>query len=256
MIKLLDILIEANIIQVPEEILSKLEGIYDYTKRNLDKIKEKSPKDSNDPYIPNEYNKFLKFKDLSGKDIEISIGYYNNVSDIGTIARMDPSTDTIMFNLAYFGDKNEFLEFGEHELVHAMDPKVRNTKVIRKMYAKKGAEPDQWDKYVKSPWEFDAFTAPIINKLKRSKKRLDNDSKFRNQLSNFFSKIIEKSAEEIFYDEELKNVAWYFSDKDWKSENWQQIESEYWKDIQLIKSWSTKPTLYKRFLQRYAGVLK
>jgi hypothetical protein len=277
MIKLIDLLFESNIVRVPKEILSKLGDIYDYTKNNLEKIKEKSPESPRDsPYVPNTYNKYLKFKDLANKDIEISIGYYNDPSDVGS-GRMDTANDIMLINLYYFGDKEDFLELGEHELIHAMDPKVRDSKLFGREYIKKGAEPAgqklnlsksgdkseyerNLDKYLKSPWEFDSFTGPLLNKLKRSLERAPNKSAFRSSLNKLFSIIRTKSVSEIINDstndKELSDVLWYLSDREWKPENYQYIENDAENELLKIKSWTTKPTLYKRFLQRYATTVK
>ena len=223
-----------------------------------------------------QYKKYLKFKDLAGKNIEVSIGYYDNPSDVGA-GRMDTANDIMMINLYYFGDKEDFLELGEHELIHAMDPKVRDKKIFRREYQKKGAEPagqkfnlsksgdkseyqKNMDKYLKSPWEFDAFTGPLLNKLNRSLERAPDKSAFKSSLNKLFSIIRTKSVSEIINDsnndKELSDVIWYLSDREWKQENYQNIESDAKNELFKIKSWTTRPTLYKRFLQRYANTVK
>lgn len=275
MIKLLDILIEANIVKVPDEVLSKLDGIYDYIKNNLEDLKDKAPKDFNNPLIPSKFNKIFKFKDLAEKDLEVSVGLYNDEKDFGA-GRMDTISDIMLVNLAAFGDKEDFLELGEHELVHAMDPKVRDQKLFDREFLKKGvdaykgskfnlskSDPNQKseyqksvDKFAKAPWEFDAFTAPLINKLKRSKDRANDKNQFKNSINKLFSDIRTKSVNDILNDEELLKAAWFFSDKEWTEDNWDAVSYTFKKELEKIKAWSTKPTLYKRFLQRYASVVK
>ena len=262
MIKLADILKEtlkeANIIQVPEEILSKLEGIYDYIEKHKEELNNSVPKDYHNPFIPSEYNKYLKFNDLSGKPMEISIGLYNNEYDAGA-GRMNAQDDIMLINLAYFGDKEKFLELGEHELVHAMDPKVRDFKIFGKMYPKKGAEPDQnVDKYLKSPWEFDAFTAPLINKLKSNlDKSKEGKAKYLQNLLQMFSELRTKSIEDVSKDEKYTPLAYFFSKRDWNSEEqWADIFKDFTYELGKIKTWITKPNLYKKFLQRLYTVVK
>jgi hypothetical protein len=255
MIKLIDILKEANIIKVPEEVLSQLEDVYNYTKSNIDKLKETAPEDYNSPLIIPRYNKYFKFNDLSGKEIQVSIGYYNNPTDLGA-GRMNTIDDIMLINLAFFGDKEDFLELGEHELVHAMDPKLRDIELMGREYAKKGAEPDQMDKYLKSPWEFDAFTSYLINKLKRSRSRIDDKDYFDKNIKQLLSALKNKSVEEIINDDELLRNAWFFSNKEWKEENWSNVLYEFQKEMERMKAWASKPTLYKKFLQRYANVVK
>ena len=256
MIKLADLLKEtleeANIIQVPEEVLSKLEGVYDYAKKYEEKLKQAAPEDYNDPFIPSTYNKYLKFNDLSGKPIAVSIGFYNNPNDAGA-GRMDTTKDIMLINLAYFGDKDDFLDLGEHELVHAMDPKVRDVKIFGKMYPKKGAEPDKdVEKYLKSPWEFDAFTAPLVNKLKSN---LNKDGKNKahdlQTLLQMFSELRTRSVEDVANDEKYTPLAYFFTKRDWNDDKeWPNTYRDFYTELGKIKAWITKPTLYKKFLQR------
>ena len=255
MIKLADILkealSEANTVQVPEEILSKLEGIYDYIKKNKEKLDDSAPKDFLRPFIPSQYSKYLKFNDLSGKPIEVSIGLYNDPNDPAG-GRMDTNKDTMLINLAFFKAKSSFLELGEHELVHAMDPKVRDVKAFDKMYLKKGSEPDQnYDKYLKSPWEFDAFTAPLINKLKFTlSKYKEGKTKYLQDLLQMFSELRTKSVEDVSKDEKYKSLAYFFSKRDWNSARWTAIYNDFADELDKVKHWIGEPTLYKKFLQR------
>jgi len=255
MIKLADLLKEtlkeANIIQVPEKVLSQLEGVYNYAKKYEDKLKETAPEDYNDPFIPKTYNKYLKFKDLKGEPIAVSIGFYNNPNDAG-VGRMDTRTDTMLINMAFFGDKENFLELGEHELVHAMDPKTRDVKIIGKMYPKKGAEPDKdVDKYHKSPWEFDAFTATLINKLKVNLSKQGADkSKNINNLLQMFSDLRTRSVDDVSRDEKYLPLASLFSKKEFTDKEWPSIFRHFYNELTVVKSWIGKPTLYKKFLQR------
>lgn len=260
MIKLADILKEtleeANIIKVPEEILSKLEGIYDYTKKYEEKLKQATEgKSYSEPYIPSTYNKYLKFDDLSGKPIEVSVGYYNDPDDLAG-GRMDTNKDIMLINLVFFGDRESFLELGEHELVHAMDPKVRDVKVIGKMYPKKGAEPSKdMEKYLKSPWEFDAFTAPLINKLKSNLNKEGADkAKDLQSIQQMFSELRTKSSDEVSRDEKYVPLAHLFSKREYNDKEWPKIFNDFAEELNKIKTWITKPTLYKKFLQRlYTG---
>ena len=255
MIKLADILKEtleeANVVYVPEAILNKLEGIYNYTEKYKDKLSNTAPEDYNDPFVPSSYKNYLKFKDLKGEPIEVSIGYYNNPDDAGA-GRMDTYNDVMLINLAFFGDKDSFLELGEHELVHAMDPKVRDKKIYGKMYPKKGAEPDEnMEKYIRSPWEFDAFTAPLINKLKFTlSKYKEGKTKYLQDLLQMFSELRTKSVEDVSNDEKYKPLAYFFSKRDWSDEQWARIYGDFVMELDKVKHWIGEPTLYKKFLQR------
>jgi hypothetical protein len=193
MIKLINILkeiyLDEAIVRVPQEILDKGKEAFNYIKSNLENLKTKSPNDYKKPYIDSKFKDYFKFKDLKNQDLIVSIGLYNDSEDRGS-GRMDTINDILLINLVYFNtdDLEDFEDTVEHELVHAMDPKVRDQKLFGVLYAKKGADPTgstfkrsldknnpgtlsksefekNYEKYLKSPWEFDAFTAPLINKL-------------------------------------------------------------------------------------------
>ena len=106
---------------------------------------------------------------------------------------------------------------------------------------------EYYEKYLKSPWEFDAFTAPLINKLVFNIKR---SPEYRDILLNLLSDIKSKSIDDIIKDEKYEKMPWFFSKKEWTSENYPSIEQEYKSELNKMKIWSTKPTLYKRFTSR------
>jgi hypothetical protein len=75
-------------------------------------------------------------------------------------------------------------------------------------------------------------------------------------MKNLLSAIKDKSVDEIIEDDDLRKNAWFFSAKKWEVENWIDVLYDFKTEIKRIKAWSSKPTLYKRFLQRYANVVK
>jgi len=275
MIKLLDLLKEVSldetIVRVPQEILDKGKEAFNYIKSNLENLKTKLPNDYKKPYINSKFKDYFKFKDLKNQDLIVSIGLYNDSKDRG-LGRMDTINDILLINLAYFNtdDLEDFEDTVEHELVHAMDPKVRDQKLFGVLYAKKGADPTgstfkrsldknnlgtlsksefekNYEKYLKSPWEFDAFTSPLINKLATNIKK---SPEYRDILLKLLSNIKTQDINSLINKDEYKQMPWFFSKKEWTSENWLSINQEYLAELYKIKTWSTKPTLYKRFLSR------
>jgi len=278
MIKLLNILreiiINEKIVKVPQEVLDNAKDAYDFISKNIENIKFNSPKDFKRPYIHPKFKDYFKLKDLKNQDLKISIGFYNNSND-GASARMDTQNDVLLLNLDKPIDLEDFEDNIEHELVHAMDPKLRDQRLFGKMYTKKGAEPTgstfkgsldknspgkiyksefekNWEKYLKSPWEFDAFTTPLINKISTNIKKSPD---FKKILIQFLSDINSKNIEDIINDDKYEKMPWFFSKKEWKKENYPAIENEYKSELYKIKTWSTKPTLYKRFLKRISAEL-
>ena len=261
---------ESKIIKVPQNILDLAEKQFVYILSNIDSFKDKAPSDFSNPYIPSKFNKLFKLKDLKNNDLQVSIGFYNNPKDPGD-GRMNTYEDILLLNLANPPSKEVFMEIIEHELVHAMDPKVRDMHLFSREYDKKGAEPGgsklqlsksdpnapteyskNLDKYYKSPWEFDSFSATLINKLKKSYDKVDDKKAFKDSMKELFFAIKSKSPKDIA-DSDLVDTAWYFSPDSWNSEKWDDVRHYFLDDLNKIKSWTSKPTLYKRFLQRVAN---
>jgi hypothetical protein len=289
MIKLINILqeiIDEGIVKVPQEVLSKSKEAYDYISKNLENLKQKSEgRNFNNPYIDSKFKDYFQFKDLKNQDLKITIGFYNDPKDVGS-ARMDTNKDILLINLPFLTDFEDFEEMIEHELVHAMDPKLKDIHIYRgkKLFnlsksnpglkfkggiAKKGAEPTgstfkrslsksnpsaikselekNYEKYIKSPWEFDAFTAPLVNKLVSN---IKSTPSLKNTLINLLSDIKSKNIKDIMDDKKYEQMPYIFSKKEWKTENFPSIQNEYHNELYKLKIWSTKPTLYKRFTSR------
>ena len=275
MIKLANILkeieLEEAIVKVPQAVLAKSKEAFNYINQNLERFKTKSSKEWDNPYIDPKFKDYFKFKDLKNQDLIISIGFYNDSNDVGA-GRMDTTNDILLINLAYFNFENfpEFLGILEHELIHAMDPKVRDQRLFGVMYAKKGAEPDgsklnlsksggksefetNLDKYYKSPWEFDAFTAPLINNIKFSLQKIqDPNSKqeYIKLINNLLSDIKTKSIDQILNDAKYEKLPWFFSKHKWDAKNSDIVVNTYNFELDKMKRWSSEPKLYQRFTKR------
>lgn len=274
MIKLINLLNEIKlgeaIVKVPKEILDRAWDAFNYIKKNIEELKQASSGSYTYPHIPPKFKNYFKFKDLKNQDLNISIGFYDDPKDVGA-GRMDTYDDVLLVNLAYFDsdDFEGFEEIIEHELVHAMDPKVRDHKLFGTLYAKKGAEPEgskfnlsksggksdyekSLEKYYKSPWEFDAFTAPLINTIKFNLDRVENSNTYKKLIFQLLSDIKNKSIDQILNDEKYNILPWFFSKKDMDPKNGSIVATIYKNELNKIKAWSTKPTLYQRFIKRIA----
>jgi hypothetical protein len=272
MIKLLDLLKEIElgevIVKVPQAVLAKSKEAFNYIKSNLENLKIKSPKNYEQSYIDPKFKDYFKFKDLKNEDLIVNIGLYNDPEDVGA-GRMDTINDILLINLYYFNpeDLEDFEDLIEHELVHAMDPKVRDQKLFGTMYVKKGAEPSgtkfnisksggksEYDrtleKYLKSPWEFDAFTAPLINTLKFNLDKFSQDDTYKKLLIQLLSDIKTQSIDQIVNNTKYEKLPWFFSKKEWDPKNWETIFKVYARELTKMKAWATKPTLYQRFTKR------
>lgn len=261
MIKIYNILQEIylneKIIKVPIEIINKSREAFRYIKQNIDDIKKKATVDDDNPHIPIRLKNFFKLKDLKGNDIMVSIGFYNNPDDIAA-ARMDSINNILLINLVKLklDDLEDFEEVIEHELVHSMDPKHRNKQLFTRLYRKSGAKPDEdLDKYYKSPWEFDAYTAPLIRTIRYNLNKVENEDEYKEKIFNLLYDIKTKSVEEIINNEKYELLSLFFSKKEWDAENYDAIMRLFVHELNKIKIWSKRPTLYKRFLKRLAQEL-
>ena len=138
------------------------------------------------------------------------------------------------------------------------------------MYAKKGAEPDgsklnlsksggksefetNLDKFYKSPWEFDAFTAPLINNIKFNFQKIqDPNSKqeYIKLINYLLSDIKTKSIEQISNDTKYEKLPWFFSKHKWDAKNSDIVTNTYNYELEKMKRWSSEPKLYQRFTKR------
>jgi|LakMenEpi03Aug12_release.lakeMendotaPanAssembly.Ray.scaffolds.fasta_scaffold00015_202 hypothetical protein len=176
-------LLDEGTIEIPNDVIQKFGVLFDLIKTNLDDYKQKTLNRSyNNPLIA--FKDYFKLKDNAGKPLNIDVGLYNDGKDVGA-GRMDTITDTVLLNLAFFDyDANTFSALLNHELVHAMDPLVRDKHVFNKYYDKKGAEPSgskfalskgdpkseydkSYDKYLKSQHEYTANISTLITIIRK-----------------------------------------------------------------------------------------
>jgi hypothetical protein len=286
MIKLVDLLkeikLEEKIVKVPQTVLAKSKEAFNYIKNNLERFKDQAPKSYRNPDIDAKFRDYFKFKDLKNQDLSISIGFYNDPKDVGA-GRMDNNTGVLLVNLAYFDpeDLEYFKELIEHELVHAMDPKIKDMGIYaakidpetgreRGGIAKKGAEPSgsrlnlsksggkseytkNLEKYLKSPWEFDAFTAPLVNTIKFSLQKIQDPNQKQDYIkliNNLLSDIKTKDIKQILDDSKYEKLPWFFSKQKWDAGNFNNVLKTYDQELYKMKAWATKPTLYQRFTKR------
>jgi hypothetical protein len=266
MIKLTDILKEilqeSNIIKIPQSELDKADRVYKFIKSNFDKLVIKSKNRTiNKPLILPTLENYFKIDDYQGDPVKVSIGFYQDNND-PALGRMDPEENNLLININNVKEHNllDFKELIEHELVHAIDPKIKKTNLFNREYAKKGAKitPGVSDeehnklvtKYLKSPWEFDAFTAPLINKIKRNIAKSDDPSKMKDLLNQYFSDLRTKEPDELASESKYELIPWIFNTVEWDSNNINKVSADYELETGKMKVWLSKPTLYTRFLKR------
>lgn len=229
--------ITEGIIQIPNEILSKIDGLYEYIRKNNQRLMTSAGSSYNSPYLDPNLKNFFMFSDLNNAPLNISVGIYNDEKDAGA-GRMDTANDVLLINLPFFiTNKADFKSMIEHELVHAKDPLVRTNNLWGAYYAKSGAEPDlNMSKYLKSQHEYNAFLTTLITTLKSG----NIDAKW---IINYFNyvKNYNGTVSDLYYDtpDDTKKYL-SFNNSDDNAGYWSFLANYF----DAIKSWGTKPTLY------------
>ena len=85
--------------------------------------------------------------------------------------------------------------------------------------------------------EFDQFLEP-------------KDKRYKKLINNLLSDIKTKSIDQIFNDPKYEKLPWFFSKQKWDVKNGDAVNNAYFDNLNKIKAWVTKPTLYQRFTKR------
>lgn len=254
-----EIIQESNIIKIPQTELDKADRVYNFIVKNFGQLKLKTTNRTEDnPLILPNLKDYFKLTGYKNNQILVSIGFYQD-KNTKALGRIDINDRILLINISEAPQHNvdDFKDTVEHELVHIVDPKTSNPELFNREYAKKGAEPkgdENWEKdvakYLKSPWEFDAFTSPLINKIKRNIDKSDNPPHLKDLLNQFMYDLKTHDSDELVGMDKYNIIPWLFTTEPWDSENINKVAQDYADETNKIKVWITKPTLYTRFLKR------
>jgi hypothetical protein len=252
MIKLIPIL--EKIIKIPSSVLDKSKELYDYINQNMNELITKSPDNSSNPYIalqdyfdfPNPYAK----KSLESYII-VDIGFYYNPNKTAIAAMSVKKMKggdylyTFIINLANIPEHYmDFRDTVEHELIHAIDPKVKLQ--LNKNHPDE-IIPSNFHDYISSPKEFDTFTTTIIRTIKSNLDTIEYRDEYVRLLLKLLFELKNKSVEELTG--KYRNLDFLFSRK-------QVSIIDFSDKLNQIKQWATNDALYKRFLQRLYNEIK
>ena len=264
-----ELLREGNI-EIPQSEINKAGILLDLIKSKIDIYRENTMT----YYSPMvDFKNYFKLLDKEGNPNYVSVGIYNDGNDFAP-ARMDVNKNTLLVNVNSWGDDVDIpLDYFEdtitHELVHSMDPLLKNDDRYKNYYEKKGAEPTgskinlskspnskseydrNYNKYAKSQHEYTAELTPLINKIRRVVKGDGTKIKWMFWVISNISKF--NDVEDLFLRTEQ-----YFKDGD---NPLFKTTDDYWYylfDIfNIIKPWTVKPTLYKKLINDiYLGITK
>ena len=262
-------LIDEGTITLPNEVTTKFGVLYDLIKSKYDDYANAIlNRKYNNPYIA--FKDYFKLNDRANKPLSVDIGLYDDKTDAGS-GRMDTVNDVLLINLSTFNDfdTKSFENILYHELVHAMDPLVRDVKIFGDYYAKKGAEPsgnkfalsknnpkseyDQnMEKYKQSQHEYTAFLSPLVAEIKKITGGDTNKLKWITWIIQNIKHF--KTAEEL-YTNTVSHLDDMIAIKLFNDNN------SYWRFIYALfndaKEWTTDETIYKKFINDlYKGVTK
>jgi hypothetical protein len=223
-----------KIIRIPDTQLDRIEELWKTIGKFRNIWKEKNPT-SKEPYYPIQLRNFFVLDDMRGNPTKVHVGVFSEDPKKKGSAMIDTNNPmpTILINLQYNTDFEEFHEIIEHELIHIIDPKVNDEDLSDKLYTKYGADPSkgpkQISKYFKSPWEFDAYSTNII---KAFKKAVGKNPENRKMSYDFVS--------------DVKNMESHKSYRKWHG--W--MSDNGIRGFRFLQRWKEKPTMWKQFLKR------
>lgn len=263
MIKLVNILkeiLEAKAIEIPEEEIKKIDGLYSYITSNLEKIKEKSTT----PYIDPKFKNYFTITPIGKNPIKISVQFKNDPKDFaagrGTKAftkGIDLDKKSISLNLAKFdsiNDKEDFEELIRHELIHAIDPKTSRSDLYTKVSTKADIHrkfnvaqaKNPYVKFAKSfqtPEEFEAEASVIINTIKKNLNNIEDSNQ-----KETYKKLILKFPQDL----KDKDVNTIINQDYYKDTMRWLLSSPGDKIVQratIMQGWMENPDFSKKFLQ-------
>ena len=271
MTKLLDILLEvlreSKPIKLDKSVIPQMEKIYDKFKRISEdpqaKIYFEYEKDPiflgrlsfNNPYDPN------------WKGVSVDL----DVTDANINAAFNPRENTITFNFNSEDlrkNKSSFMNTFYHEIVHSIDPKIKNTQLRTKIYTKLKAK-DKKDKttkdyikYLKDPAEFDAFSSSFANQIEDELELLSDEGKQKvkaalKSILNDLLGILNNNNTTITPKEEFDK---FIKDHRYKLGSIAHLIFDDSSDVLLkflanIILYKNKPSQFKKYIQRLATLL-
>lgn len=211
-----------------------------------------------DPTTIDELTKIYNLKTLKGDETTVGVGFYYDPTDKSFAAYMG-MYNWIVINMAMITPlaMNEIKSTIRHELVHAVDPKVIDPELYYKLNPDVGTDSYNQEKYHKSLHEFDAFSHELINTIAKNfekVKKYDKDGQyedtFTKQIWDIVDSIPTRGYERVLTQYNGDMVTRFFTENGITLTSNKTLHTNFQSALTLLYSWSTKPTLYKKFKQR------
>jgi hypothetical protein len=258
---------EANTVKIPEDVLLYGRELYKVLKDKHQMFKmalDGAPEGA--ILTPKFFTDVINLSTLDGKNITVSIGFFDDSMSESTgdmFYTHSKGENFVCINISRFpGFKvHLFMDAFEHELVHARDPKTKASYPGKseKVIAITPKDSESFQKYFKSLTEFDAFSSVLVNKIRDRLGNISNP-KIKRLLTDLLTKFLtelpkHKSLDSLMTKfQDFENIIPVFSKAAGKntSKVWNDMLDDFEQELIKLKAWSTKPTLYRKFLQRYA----
>lgn len=242
---IINYLLESHTIKVPKELLNIIPELEKYIHNNLKNLIDytlyEEPDNDNwmnfgekSIYLPPDVPHLVFINNGIKTDIHFGFYYDENVSGGGVKTRV---FNIIAFNLNGI-EQEDIYNIVYHELVHTFD-----LKQIKNIPSKNA--PVNSIEYYKMLEEFDAYSSTMINNINRNIKTKEE----KQLLMQYFLEIQKNrtSLNDVAH-KYKKNIKHLFSGSN-TSNPWPL----YVKYSTALWCWAEKPTLYRKFLQRFTS---
>jgi hypothetical protein len=265
-----DIILEYNIITIPESELNKASQIYDTIIGKKDKYKKTLDLIKANGGIYKPKGKLYNFEVTNVVDktkVKVPLVLYNDEKS-SALGEYDPKDNRMYVNLKSISPtKGDFLRTIEHELIHARDYFTVNKDAFKSEIEKLGGipkdpekqTPEDIKKYISSKIEQQPTMGPLINLINRNLNKFKSKKAYVTLLNKFLYDLRSgKSPEALINTPKYDIIPFLFTTEEFDPLNLpddaeyidSKILSDFAREMEVIKIYLQNPEIYKQFINR------